>query len=412
MSARRPILTLPRPMQRLQRGSKERGFEPAAECSRADTPPRKELVRSLRSNIAEACHRYVSASEASRREQTAAQDGRLTVKRALVHAASALTTQDASKRVLSVDMRPLVIHLLAGLEQAGIERAVVTLGHDATKVAECVTAYGFTHLQIDFVYLTLGSATGTVWRNLANSVIAARTSFAGSTEPLLIVRADNLYDSRLLRRIAEAPFDAAGRVEAFALADATPAALSWASKSKTGHHWVRVALAEQDRQRVIRLGPRLGAFDAVVAGEVYAARPKVFEHLAALFSRSLSTSLADVMSGVADRGGTWRGPHMHMHTHIHAHIYIAWLTAAVRGVAPICIYIHIYMHIYRVADRGGTWRAPLAPPLLLRSRPAPPPWSLLRPPGLLSMLGGPRARASSCHSPRRRRDWRAHMPLV
>ena len=26
-------------MQRLQRGSKERGFEPAAECSRADTPP-------------------------------------------------------------------------------------------------------------------------------------------------------------------------------------------------------------------------------------------------------------------------------------------------------------------------------------------------------------------------------------
>ena len=39
----------------------------------------------------------------------------------------------------------------------------------------------------------------------ANSVIAARAAFPGKA-PLLIVRADNLYDSRLLRRIAAAPF--------------------------------------------------------------------------------------------------------------------------------------------------------------------------------------------------------------
>ena len=45
-----------------------------------------------------------------------------------MHAASVLTTKDG-QRVLSVDMRPLVIHLLSGLEQAGIERVVVTLGH-------------------------------------------------------------------------------------------------------------------------------------------------------------------------------------------------------------------------------------------------------------------------------------------
>ena len=81
----------------------------------------------------------------------------------------------------------LVIHLLAGLEQAGVERAVVTLGHDAQNVAECVTAYGFTHLKIDFIYLTLGSAIGGLWRNLANSVIAARSAFVRKA-PLLIVR--------------------------------------------------------------------------------------------------------------------------------------------------------------------------------------------------------------------------------
>ena len=229
-----------------------------------------------------------------------------TVRRALVHATSVLTTRD-EERVLSVDMRPLVIHLLAGLEQAGIERAVVTLGHDAAKVAECVTAYGFTHMQIDFVYLTLGSAVGALWRNLANSVIAARAAFTG-TEPLLIVRADNLYDGRLLRKIAEAPFGRVGgfggkrRFEAYALADTTPAVLTWARGPAGPANWARIALAEHDRSRAIRCGPQLGSFDALVAGEVYACTPNIFELLAGLFSTSLSTSLADAMAELADRG--------------------------------------------------------------------------------------------------------------
>ena len=228
-----------------------------------------------------------------------------TVKRALVHATSVLTTRD-QERVLSVDMRPLVIHLLAGLEQAGIERAVVTLGHDAAKVAECVTAYGFTHMQIDFVYLTLGSAVGALWRNLANSVIAARAAFTGSA-PLLIVRADNLYDFRLLRKIAEAPFGRTAfgggkrRYEAYALADTTPAVLAWARGAKP-ENWARIALAEHDRGRAIRCGPQLGSFDAIVAGEVYACTPNIFELLAGLFSQSLSTSLADAVAELADRG--------------------------------------------------------------------------------------------------------------
>jgi hypothetical protein len=51
---------------------------------------------------------------------------------------------------------------------------------------------GFT-LKVDFVWLTLGSA-GAAWHNLANSIIAARTAFRDETEPLLIVRADQLYD--------------------------------------------------------------------------------------------------------------------------------------------------------------------------------------------------------------------------
>lgn len=243
--------------------------------------------------------RYVSPGEAERRAELSKLPPPV-VKRALVHATTELTTRNsASNQILTVDMRPLVIHLLAGLEQAGIERAVVTLGHDAAQVAECVVGYNFTRLKIDFVYLTLGSAVGAVWRSLAASVLAARTAFTGSA-PLLIVRADNLYDSRLLRKIAMADFTHERRFEAFALVDATPRQVAWATKARP--NWARVVLDPTTSGRACRCSPRLGSFDAVVAGEVYATTPKVFELLADLFSQSLSTSLADAMEVFADRG--------------------------------------------------------------------------------------------------------------
>jgi len=217
------------------------------------------------------------------------------VTQALVHAASVLTLRDqASERVLSVDMRPLVIHLLAGLEQAGIKRAVVTLGERATEVAACVTDYRFTRLRIDFVYLTLGQALGHVG-SIANSVIATRSAFTGGA-PLLIVRADNLYDPRLLRKIADAPFGAQQRpFEAFALVDATPATLNWAAAAR--NNWTKV-VRDKSHTVVVRLGSRLGSFDAVVAGEVYAVSPKIFDVLAQHFG----SSLVDAMAALADQG--------------------------------------------------------------------------------------------------------------
>ena len=192
----------------------------------------------------------ISANERDRRAQLASLPPP-TVKRALVHATSVLTIRGKSTQsdVRIVDMRPLVIHLLAGLEQAGVERAVITLGHDAAQVADCVTAYRFTRMKIDFVYLTLGSAVGAVWRNLASSVIAARAAFSGDA-PLLIVRADNLYDARLLRRIAEAPFGKDKRFEAYALVDASPDTVNWAATST--NNWARVVLAENDRRCAVR----------------------------------------------------------------------------------------------------------------------------------------------------------------
>ena len=252
---------------------------------------------------------YVAPSEAARR-QVGGNLGPPVVKQALVHASSDLTTRNQAKQVLRVDMRPLVIHLLAGLEQAGLERAVVVLGHQAAEIAACVQGYGFKYLQVDFVYLTIGSANGTYWRNLANSILAARAAFPSSTDPLLIVRADQLYDWRILRRIADAPFASDSRFDAYALIDVSPPILGWAdgqfcsATCQRGqcHALAKVALDVHDRRRAVRCGHRLGSYDAVVAGEVYATRPRLFETLARLFVQSLSTSLADAMGELASQG--------------------------------------------------------------------------------------------------------------
>ena len=229
-----------------------------------------------------------------------------------MHATSVLTTRDKAKQILTIDMKPLVIHLLAGLEQAGFERAVITLGHDAAAIAECVTGYGFERLQVDFVYLTLGSATDgkhSTWRNLASSVIAARTAFSGP-DPLLIVRAEQLYDWRLLRKIADAPFDTDNRFEAYALVDVTPATLSWADgqfcsegcQRGACHALAKVALADGDRMRAVRISHSLRSYDAVVAGDVYVTRPRLFEILASKFATSLATTLADAVAELAAQG--------------------------------------------------------------------------------------------------------------
>ena len=123
------------------------------------------------------------------------------VRQALVHAASGISTRDA-KQLLSVDYGPLVIHLLDGLHRAGLERAVVCLGENASAVEHAVQTHA-PKIKVDYVY-----SPPSLWRNLANSIIAARTAFPGS-EPLLVLRADQLYDWRVLAASPTRPSRAA-----------------------------------------------------------------------------------------------------------------------------------------------------------------------------------------------------------
>jgi hypothetical protein len=185
-------------------------------------------------------------------------------------------------------MAALVLHVLFGLQRAGLERAVVAVGEHAESIEAAVRGSRLT-LRVDYV-----AVPPSVWRNLANSILMCKASFKGSEEPFLIVRADQLYDWRLLHKMACAPF-APGR-DAFALVDMAPATLEWASGAlcgpscrhggNTGRCNALVKVARGADGRAVRCGHRLGSFDAVVAGDVYVSRPKVFEVLARLLKQN------------------------------------------------------------------------------------------------------------------------------
>ena len=127
--------------------------------------------------------------------------------------------------MITVDQRPLVLHLLIGLCRAGLERAVVAVG-DGAELIE--TAVREAELPIQVSYVTVPPS---LWRNLANSILMCKAAFK-TDEPLLIVRADQLYDWRVLRKIACAPF--VPGIDAFALIDPAPETLEWASGALCG----------------------------------------------------------------------------------------------------------------------------------------------------------------------------------
>ncbi|KAL3912560.1 MAG: hypothetical protein SGPRY_008299 [Prymnesium sp.] len=238
-----------------------------------------------------------------------------------MHASSALATRDrrtAPSEVLCVDMRPLVLHLLAGLQRAGIERVVIVVGENAKQIANAALEANF-RLMISFVHVP-----SSLWRTLANSIMVSRAAFP-SDDPFLIVRADQLYDWRLLRRVAG--FELSEGVDASALIDTAEIALHWASGAlctatcKNGRRAyfttispppppslpLSLLLSESqvDRaggDRILSCGHRVEAYDAVVAGDVYVTSPKIFAALERLAESSIYYTTSEAMQLFASGG--------------------------------------------------------------------------------------------------------------
>ena len=157
-------------------------------------------------------------------------------------------------------------------------------------------------LQVNYVHVP-----PTLWRTLANSIVCSRVAFPGDA-PFLIVRADQLYDWRLLHKMRSAHFEEC--LEAVALVDTQQATLHWASgahcnvtckESGKCNALVKVQ-RDLELRRIVACGHRLTEYDAVVAGSVYVARPSLFALLNDQSRESLYRNTGDAMATFAARG--------------------------------------------------------------------------------------------------------------
>ncbi|KAL1510804.1 hypothetical protein AB1Y20_007088 [Prymnesium parvum] len=227
-----------------------------------------------------------------------------TIRQALVPAAARISTTDSyanPKQLIRVDGTPVIIHVLKGLRAAGIERVVVTLGHKGASLAEEITRCALDPMRVDFVWCDPSS-----WkRGHASNILAARSMFANSSEPLLVVMSDHLFDWTLLRNLAATQFGA--NHDATALIDDSPELVQWAQKDhcgahcQNGHCFSLVKVVKGEGERISRIGKKLTCFDALEAG-AYAVRPVVFEVLNTLLTRSTYCTLADAMQVMAAEG--------------------------------------------------------------------------------------------------------------
>ena len=227
-------------------------------------------------------------------------------RRALVHAASVISTRDrrkGTKEVHVVDMRPLALHLLDGLARAGFESAVVAVGENASQIVDAIQAAKVT-IKVDYIFVPPH-----LWRTLANSIICARIAFPAD-EPFLIIRADQLYDWQLLHRVrVQAKFE--DGIEAFALIDTEPATLHWASgahctasckSSPAGCNALVKVQRDVAAGRITACGHRLKKYDAVTAGDVYVARPSLFWLLHDSSRDEMYRNTSEVMGHLATCG--------------------------------------------------------------------------------------------------------------
>lgn len=202
--------------------------------------------------------------------------------------------------LLGVDVRPLLLHVLHGLQDAGIERVIVVLGVGVEKLVELVQAESFPRMIVKFIWgveFNWGST-------YANNVMTARSAFEGD-EPLLIVRADYLFDWRLLHKMAGCAFTST--VDAFALIDSAPETLEWVTGAhckaycKGGHCNALVKVQRGIGDCIERIGHRLDAYDALQVG-IYVCRPIIFAEMSKLLVEHKFCTVSDAMQSLASVG--------------------------------------------------------------------------------------------------------------
>ncbi len=190
------------------------------------------------------------------------------VERAILLAAGAgtrLRPAAAVKPLASVAGRPLLHHALATLAAAGIRQATVVTGHGASEVTRALEA----------APLAAEAVFNPAWESAPNGVSCLATSHR-IEGPTLLVMADHLFDSLLVKRLI------AGR--------SPEAPLSLAVDRRLGHPWVDEADVTRVRtsgRAILGIGKGLLVYDAYDTG-VFVVTPRFTDALRTLPAPSVS----------------------------------------------------------------------------------------------------------------------------
>lgn len=192
-----------------------------------------------------------------------------------------LDRPNTPKPLVDVGGRPLILHVLDGLEQAGVQEAVVVLGFESKQIARELTNHPDLSLKVTLV-------ENPAWEHgLASSLLAAREHFDA---PFLLAMADHFFDPALVERMAQVSLGE--ELTLGMLVDRDTSRLYDLDAA------VKVGL---DGERVLDAGRDLDDFDAVDAG-LFACRPALFDALEAVLGEAQPADLTDAVAALAADG--------------------------------------------------------------------------------------------------------------
>ncbi len=211
----------------------------------------------------------------------------LPVKRAVILAAGdggrlGAHTQSLPKSLVPVGGRPLIHYTLEALAGAGVEEAVVVVGHREGQLRDALREGGVT-LRLRFV-------SNERYRDEASLSLRAARAAVGS-EPFLLVMADHLLTAPLIERLLGTARPGASLVAA----DFRPAAYHDIDEATR----IRVdALGREHPRTVTAIGKQLAPFDALDAG-AFVIDPSAWE---AVDAAPEDTELSTVFRELVRRG--------------------------------------------------------------------------------------------------------------
>ncbi len=191
---------------------------------------------------------------------------------------SRLRSHAPSKPLAMVAGRPLLLHTLLRLAEAGVDDVTVVLGHRGEEVATALVSW----------HLPIAIRTATVYDPALPNGVSALAAAPFIETRALLVMADHLVDPALYRAVADAP--------------AEDGALLLGVDRRIGHAWIDeddVTRVRTEGSAIVAIGKGLEPFNGYDTG-VFSVGSTLFDALARLEAPSLSQGVAGLAaSGLA-----------------------------------------------------------------------------------------------------------------